>query len=141
MKKVFAPLGIRQGFTLIELMLVVIIIGVLSAMVVPRLAGRSEQARAQAAKTDINSSIPLALDLYEMDMGHYPESLDYLRTRPAGEADNWHGPYLKKKPADPWNKPYVYKAPGDHNQDGYDLFSAGKDGQPGTADDIVNWGE
>lgn len=131
----------KKAFTLIELMLVVIIIGVLSAMVVPRLAGRSEQARTQAAKTDINSSIPLALDLYEMDMGQYPESLDYLRSRPAGGADNWHGPYLKKKSMDPWNKTYIYKAPGDHNQDGYDLSSAGKDGQPGTADDVINWGE
>lgn len=130
----------KRAFTLIELMLVVIIIGVLSAMVVPRLAGRSEQARIQAAKTDINSSIPLALDLYEMDMGHYPESLDYLTTRSA-EGENWRGPYLKKKSIDPWNKPYIYKSPGDHNQDGYDLYSAGKDGQPGTADDIVNWGE
>ena len=130
----------KRAFTLIELMLVVIIIGILSAMVVPRLAGRSEQARAQAAKTDINSSIPLALDLYEMDMGKYPESLDYLRSRP-GDGENWRGPYLKKKPIDSWGRPYVYKAPGDHNQDGYDLSSLGPDGQPGTADDIVNWGE
>jgi len=128
------------GFTLIELMLVVIIIGVLSAMVVPRLAGRSEQARIQAAKTDINSSIPLALDLYEMDMGQYPESIDYLRTRPA-DGESWRGPYLKKRPMDPWNRPYTYKSPGDHNQDGYDLFSAGRDGQAGSADDVVNWGE
>jgi general secretion pathway protein G len=109
-------------------------------MVVPRLAGRSEQARIQAAKTDINASIPLALDLYEMDMGQYPESLDYLRNRPAG-GESWRGPYLKKKPMDPWNKPYIYKSPGDHNQDSYDLFSAGRDGQSGTADDVVNWGE
>jgi len=130
----------KKGFTLIELMLVVIIIGVLSAMVVPRLAGRSEQARIQAAKTDINSSIPLALDLYEMDLGHYPELLDYLKTRPA-DGENWRGPYLKKKPMDPWGKAYIYKAPGEHNTDSYDLFSVGKDGQPGTADDIVNWGE
>jgi len=130
----------KRAFTLIELMLVVIIIGVLSAMVVPRLAGRSEQARVQAAKTDINSSIPLALDLYEMDMGSYPESLDYLRTRP-GTGDGWRGPYLKKKPVDPWGKSYIYKAPGEYNQDGYDLSSAGPDGQPGTTDDIVNWGE
>ena len=130
----------RRAFTLIELMLVVIIIGVLSAMVVPRLAGRSEQARVQAAKTDISSSIPLALDLYEMDMGKYPENLDYLRTRPS-DGESWRGPYLKKKPVDPWGKPYIYKAPGDHNQDGYDLSSSGPDGQPGTADDVTNWNE
>ena len=130
------------GFTLIELMLVVIIIGILSAMVVPRLAGRSEQARIQAAKTDINSSIPLALDLYEMDLGHYPESLDYLRTRPGVvDAQSWHGPYLKKKPLDPWGKTYIYKVPGEHNADSYDLSSMGTDGKPDTADDLVNWGE
>jgi len=129
----------KKAFTLIELMLVVIIIGVLSAMVVPRLAGRSEQARAQAAKTDINSSIPLALDLYEMDLGNYPENLDYLRVSPGSES--WRGPYIKKKPIDPWGKPYIYKFPGEHNPDSYDLFSAGKDGQQGTADDITNWSD
>ncbi|MDO8489089.1 MAG: type II secretion system major pseudopilin GspG [Candidatus Omnitrophota bacterium] len=130
----------KRAFTLIELMLVVIIIGILAAMVVPRLAGRSEQAREQAAKTDINSSIPLALDLYEMDMGNYPESLDYLRTRPGAGSENWHGPYLKKKPLDPWGKPYIYRSPGEHNSSSYDLYSPGKDGQPDTADDVVNWG-
>ena len=130
----------KKAFTLIELMLVVIIIGVLSAMVVPRLAGRSEQARVQAAKTDINSSIPLALDLYEMDLGNYPESLDYLRT-PGTDAGSWRGPYLKKKSLDPWGRAYIYKAPGEHNTDSYDLFSMGNDGKPGTADDVVNWSE
>lgn len=132
----------RRAFTLIELMLVVIIIGILSAMVVPRLAGRSEQARIQAAKADINSSLPLALDLYEMDIGKYPESLDYLRVRPPGsEAQNWRGPYLKKKPLDPWGRPYMYKSPGEHNTESYDLYSTGSDGQANTADDVVNWGE
>ena len=130
----------KKAFTLIELMLVVIIIGVLSAMVVPRLAGRSEQARIQAAKTDINSSIPLALDLYEMDLGRYPELLNYLRT-PGADAGNWRGPYLKKTPMDPWGKAYIYRAPGEHNTDSYDLFSMGSDGKPDTADDVVNWGE
>ncbi len=131
----------KKAFTLIELMLVVIIIGILSAMVVPRLAGRSEQARTQAAKTDINSSIPLALDLYEMDLGSYPASLDDLRIRSGANAESWRGPYLKKKPLDPWGKAYIYKAPGEHNTDSYDLSSMGNDGQPATADDVVNWGE
>ncbi|MDD5504828.1 MAG: type II secretion system major pseudopilin GspG [Candidatus Omnitrophica bacterium] len=130
-----------SGFTLIEIMLVVVIIGILSAMVSPHLAGRSQQARSQAAKSDINSAIPLALDLYEMDLGHYPESLDYLRTTPGLDSQSWRGPYLKKKPVDPWERPYVYTYPGQHNPASYDLYSAGSDGQAGTADDICNWGD
>lgn len=128
----------KKAFTLIELMLVVIIIGILSAMIMPRLAGRSEQARVQAAKTDINSNLGIALDLYEMDMGSYPDSLDSLTTKAPG-ADNWRGPYIKKKPLDPWGRPYVYKYPGEHNPASYDLYSLGKDGQAGTEDDIKNW--
>lgn len=128
----------NKGFTLIEIMLVVIIIGILAAMVVPRLTGRSEEARRSVAKTDIESNLALALDLYEMDNGTYPNSLDDLRTKPT-EATNWKGPYIKKRPLDPWGRSYVYKYPGVHNPESYDLYSLGKDGQEAGGDDVVNW--
>jgi general secretion pathway protein G len=128
----------KRGFTLIEIMLVVIILGILAAMVVPKLTGRSDEARRSVAKTDIESNLPTALDLYEVDVGTYPASLDDLLHTPA-QATNWKGPYLKKKPMDPWGRSYVYKYPGEHNTDTYDLFSMGKDGAEGTSDDITNW--
>jgi general secretion pathway protein G len=129
----------QAGFTLIEILLVVIIIGILVSLVAPRLAGRSEEARKQAAKADIEGGITLALDLYEIDNGRYPRKLDDLVTKP-GEASNWKGPYLKKGlPSDPWGTPYVYRFPGQRNTESYDLFSAGPDKQEGSEDDVVNW--
>ncbi len=132
----------NKGFTLVELMLVVIIIGILVAMVVPRLAGRAEQARTAAAQADIEANISSALDLYELDTGSYPtteQSLDALLKEPSG-VSNWRGPYLKKRPIDPWGNVYQYRSPAVHGVD-YDLYSMGKDGQEGGDDDVNNWEE
>lgn len=129
----------EKGFTLIEILLVVIIIGVLVSLVAPRLAGRSEEARIQAAKADINGGLALALDLYEVDDGRYPQKLEDLVRKPSGSS-SWRGPYLKKGiPDDPWSNEYVYRMPGQHNSTGYDLYSRGPDKQDGTDDDITNW--
>ena len=132
----------QAGFTLIELLIVVIILGVLAALVVPRLAGRTQEARIQAARADIEGGMGVALDLYEMDMGKYPTSLDELVNKPAS-SDRWKGPYLKKRkvPVDPWKNPYIYRYPGSHKNVDYDLSSNGPDGTEGTADDITNWQE
>jgi len=128
----------RRGFTLTELMLVVVIIGILAALVIPRIAGSGERARITAATADINGGIKTALGNYEVDMGSYPKSLQDLVKAP-NNAKNWHGPYLDKLPEDPWYHPYIYYFPGRHNPSSYDLLSAGPDGKEGTEDDIVNW--
>jgi general secretion pathway protein G len=135
----------QKGFTLVEILLVVIIIGILAAMVTPRLMGRGEQARRTAAQADIETNISTALDLYHMDIAHYPstqQGLKALIEKPtlAPIFENWNGPYLKKRkiPKDPWGRDYVYVSPGVHNE--YDLSSLGADGVI-SSDDITNWTE
>lgn len=132
----------KRGFTLIEIMLVVVIISILVTVVLPRLTGRTEQARVSAAKLQIET-IGLGLDAFELDNGRYPttsEGLQSLRTDP-GNLKKWNGPYLKKDIAqDPWGNNYVYVCPGTHNSD-YDLYSPGPNGVEGGGDDIANWTE
>lgn len=125
----------RAGFTFVEIMLVVVIIGILASLVLPKLGGRSEQARQAAARADISAGIATALDMYELDNGQYPDTLEGLLTK-SSDALNWNGPYLKKKPVDPWNREYVYKPTSDKKD--YDLMSYGKDGVAGGGDDISN---
>lgn len=136
----------RSGFTLIEIMLVLILIGILTGMVVPRFAGRSQKAKIAATKTDIEANIATALDMFELDNEIFPtteQGLTALIIKPSSTPvpDNWNGPYLKKKkiPVDSWGNPYTYKCPGFHNQESYDLHSQGPDKIDGTDDDIRSW--
>ncbi len=134
----------RKGFTLIELMIVVVIIVALASMVVPRLSGRTEQAKKAVAKADRSSNISMALRLYELDNGSFPtteQGLAALASSPSSAPvpNNWNGPYLETIPTDPWGNPYKYKCPGTNNKTTYDLYSVGKDGLEDTDDDIKNW--
>ncbi len=127
------------GFTLIELMLVLVILATLATIVAPRLTGQSQKAKITATRTQI-SQFEVALDAFEIDMGRYPTTSEGLRAlveKPASDSENWTQPYLKQNvPLDPWKNEYVYRYPGQYNKDGYDLYSFGPDGKLGGDDDI-----
>lgn len=125
-------LKMNQGFTLIEIMVVVVILGILGALIVPNIIGRPDEARVTAAKSDIQA-IANALELYRLDNGHYPstdQGLEALVNRPSGypEPRNWDPEgYLKRIPVDPWGEPYMYV----NEERDYDIYSFGSDRQEG----------
>jgi general secretion pathway protein G len=126
----------QRAFTLVELLLVLVILGILAAIVIPKFSGRTEQAKEQAAVTQI-ATFRTALDAFEVDNGFYPKSLVDLIQAPS-DAQNWRGPYLQTDqiPLDPWGGEYIYQRPGQHNKTSYDLSSAGP---PGGEKVIANW--
>ncbi len=131
----------EKGFTLIEVLLVMVILTVLAAVVLPKFTGRSKEARVTAARTDI-ANLEVVLDTFELDNGRYPTTSEGLNLLVENSSDlkNWKGPYLKRNvPNDPWESPYVYTQPGRHNTYGYDLYSFGPDKKEGGGDDIDNW--
>lgn len=130
------------GFTLLELLVVMVIIGMLAGFVGPKFFAQIGKSQVKTARAQIDA-LEKALDQYRLEVGRYPsteQGLAALNERPSGEA-KWSGPYLKKAvPMDPWSHEYLYKMPGEHGE--YDLFSYGKDGQSGgsgEAEDITNW--
>jgi len=136
------PISASAGFTLIELIVVVAIIGLLAGLVVPQFIKQEEKATAKAAKAQIEL-LGTALDTFRLDVGRYPtsqEGLQALNQKPGG-VERWDGPYLKKEvPSDPWGQPYVYRSPSEHGP--YEILSYGADGAPGGQDtnrDIASW--
>ncbi|MGE5094499.1 MAG: type II secretion system major pseudopilin GspG [Betaproteobacteria bacterium] len=132
----------QRGFTLLELMVVMVIIGLLASYVAPRYFSQVGKSEAKVARAQIDA-FEKALDQYRADTSRYPsteQGLAALVTKPGGEA-RWDGPYLKRAvPMDPWGRPYQYKSPGEHGD--FDIFTLGRDGAPGgtgDAADIGNW--
>lgn len=134
----------RRGFTLLEILVVLAIIGLLVGLAVTNTDKIFGGAQGSTAQMFVQTSMKTPLTSYRMSVGNYPttaEGLQALVTAPAGKADRWTGPYIEggKIPLDPWGNPYQYAYPGTRNKDSYDLWSRGRDGQDGTGDDIGNW--
>ena len=129
----------QSGFTLVELLLVLVILALIGGLVLPGIIGKAEGAKVKAAASQVDR-ISMAVESYYLDTGSVPESLDQLVDEP-GDADGWNGPYVKKSLLkDPWGREYEYRYPGEHGE--FDILSYGADGQPGGDDtnaDITSW--
>jgi general secretion pathway protein G len=134
----------RRGFTLIEIMVVVVILGILAATIIPQFMGTTQDAKISAAKSQV-AELESAIERFYVHMDRYPtteEGLNVLITAPAGDESKWRGPYVKMLRADPWGNPYQYVLPGTHHPTSFDLWSRGADGQDGGEGanaDIGNW--
>ena len=134
----------QGGFTLIEIMVVVVIIGVLAATIIPQFIGTTHDAKVSTAKASI-AELETALERFNIHMDRHPtteEGLKALVEAPPGEEKKWRGPYVKLIRPDPWGEPYQYRNPGVHRKSGFDLWSRGADkadGGEGDAADIGNW--
>jgi general secretion pathway protein G len=141
------PAGGRLGFTLIEMLVVIIVIGLLAGLVGPRILGRVSEAKTATARTQVEL-LGMALDNYRLDNGSYPtteQGLAALEEKPARDPVpiNWRGSYLKKAiPSDPWGRAYGYASPGEHDRTAYDLWTYGRNGEPGGEGDdadVTSW--
>lgn len=133
-----------HGFTLIEIMVVVIILGILAATIIPQFVGTTQEAKVNAAKFDIQT-LEGALERFYAHMDRYPtteEGMKVLVTAPAEGARSWRGPYIKEMRPDPWHNAYMYRSPGTHGTRTYDIWSRGADGADGGEGinaDLGNW--
>jgi general secretion pathway protein G len=132
----------QTGFTLLEIMVVIVILGVLASLVVPNLLGNKDKADRQKVISDV-IALENALDMYKLDNNNYPsteQGLEALQSKPSGSPEPRSYPedgYIKRLPEDPWGNEYVLNSPGDHGK--IDILSVGQDGEEGTDDDIGNW--
>ena len=133
----------RRGFTLLEVLMVIVILGVLAALIVPNFFGATEKARIDATKITVET-LDTQLQLFRTHCGRLPNTDEGLASLLAMPDDDtlegkWSGPYVKKLPKDAWGQELIYEYPGTYNEGGYDLSSAGPNGQAGDDDDIANW--
>jgi len=139
-----APRAAVRGFTLLEILVVLAIIGLVAGLAISKVGNIFDGAKIDTARLFVNTSVKLPLSAYKFSVGDFPSTADGLQaliTQPSRGAANWRGPYLEggKVPLDPWQEPYQYAFPGVRNKGSFDIWSKGPDKQSGTEDDVGNW--